>query len=61
MSKTEQTADAAPKPVHAEVIKPFAGVPDGKHDAVDFAEGDKITGDLARAMIAAGYAKAVKG
>lgn len=61
MSKTSDAAEAAPKPVKAEVTKAFSGVPDGKHDAVDYVPGDEITGDLAKAMSAAGFAKVVKG
>ncbi len=65
MSDKDDAAAAKPaapaKPVKAEVTKAFPGVPDGKHDAEDFEPGDEITGDLARAMIAAGFAKAIKG
>lgn len=40
----------------AKVVKPFKGAPDGTGRVVAFKPGDTITGDLANAMVAAGYA-----
>lgn len=41
----------------AKVIKPFKGCRDGELHPVDFAEGDTVEGELAEAMVAAGFAK----
>ena len=54
-------AKAKAKPVKAKVSKAFSGCPDGQIDTQDFVEGDEIEGDLARAMVEAGFAKPAKG
>lgn len=42
------------------VTQPFAGCRDGELHPVDFAEGDEIEGDLASAMVAAGFADPIE-
>ena len=44
----------------AKVTKAFKGVPDGDVYPVEFNEGDEVTGGLAEAMVAAGYAVEAK-
>ena len=39
------------------VTKAFRGVKDGEHASINFNPGDEITGELARAMVQAGYAR----
>ena len=45
----------------AKVTHDFSGCPDGEAHPRQYRRDDVIEGDLARAMIAAGYAQAMKG
>ena len=43
----------------ANVLAPFKGVADGENQTRPFKRGDTITGDLAAAMVDAGYAEEI--
>lgn len=43
----------------ANVLAPFNGVPDGENQTRSFKRGDTITGELAAAMVDAGYAEEI--
>jgi hypothetical protein len=45
----------------ANVLAPFHGVPDGDSQTCSFKRGDTIHGDLAAAMVDAGYAEEIGG
>lgn len=55
-----KAASGSPKK-KAVVTLPFSGCRDGELHPVPFVEGDEIEGELAGAMIAAGFAKPIKG
>jgi len=57
-AKPEKTSKAKPEKISKAIVtKAFKGAPDGQLHPKSFDEGDDIEGDLAAAMVAAGYAK----